>query len=321
MVNARVTIDPTSLQPTYGVEIGRPGVSYALTIANRLGFDSETLVVAKSLLPEGHRHIESLIKALEHELNLAQQNKFSMQESLSSVELSKVQLRLQLEEFNTQKTILMDEARDELMSWAEKIRKQLLKAEKSLAKTQPKETLHKQLDLLNLVNKELKSKKPTYVNKDSENDWVNKLKAGDYVQIRGIEQAVRIVAPPNQKGDIYVLIGSIKSKLASYQLERKVDFQPISTPKSVSVTRSVTSREGIQLDLRGYRISDGRERLTKFIDSALLQRLIYVRIIHGSATGAIRSMVRDLLDNHPSVDKFYPEQNSTTDGATIVELK
>jgi len=321
MVNARVTIDPTSLHPTYAVEIGRPGVSYALTIANRLGLDSQTLLVAKSLLPEGHRHIESLLKALEHELHLAQQKKFSMQESLSSVELSKVKLRLQLEEFNAQKTILMDEARDELMAWAEKIRKQLLKAEKSFTKTQPKETLNKQLDLVNLINKELKSKAPTYINKDSENDWVKKLKAGDYVQIRGIEQAVRIVAPPNQKGDMYVLIGSIKSKLTSYQLERKVDFQPISTPKSVSVTRSVTSREGIQLDLRGYRISDGRERLTKFIDSALLQRLISVRIIHGSATGAIRSMVRELLDNHPSVGKFYPERNSTTDGATIVELK
>ncbi|MQF65266.1 hypothetical protein FIM04_04025 [SAR202 cluster bacterium AC-409-J13_OGT_754m] len=321
MVNARVTMNPTNLQPTYALEIGRPGVSYALTIANRLGLDSETLVVAESLLPEGHRHIESLLKALEHELELTQQKKVATQEALFLAEKSKVELRHQLEEFNAQKTILMGEARDELIAWAETIRKQLLRAERASGRAQPKETIHEQLDLLGLITKELKSKKPLYVNKDVEHDWVNKLKPGDYVQIRGIEQAVKIVTPPNQKGDLYVLIGSIKSKLPSYQLERKVDFKPISTTTRVSVTRSVNSREGMQLDLRGYRISDGRERLTKFIDSALLQRLTSVRIIHGSATGAMRSMVRELLDNHPSVEKFYPEQNSTTDGATMVELR
>ena len=81
--------------------------------------------------------------------------------------------------------------------------------------------------------------------------------------------------------------------------------------------RSVAS----SLDLRGARVDEALDALTRYLDDAGLAGLDKVLIIHGMGTGAVRDAVRAAAADHPLVKSLRPgERGEGGDGATIVEL-
>jgi len=59
----------------------------------------------------------------------------------------------------------------------------------------------------------------------------------------------------------------------------------------------------------------------KYLDDASLSALTQVRIVHGSGTGVLRQLVRDMLYSHPLVKSFRPgEKGEGGNGVTIVRL-
>jgi DNA mismatch repair protein MutS2 len=82
-------------------------------------------------------------------------------------------------------------------------------------------------------------------------------------------------------------------------------------------SRSVAS----SLDLRGARVDEALEALSRYLDDAGLAGLDRVTIIHGMGTGALRDAVRSEAGAHPLVTETRPgERGEGGDGATIVSL-
>jgi DNA mismatch repair protein MutS2 len=75
------------------------------------------------------------------------------------------------------------------------------------------------------------------------------------------------------------------------------------------------------LDLRGARVDEALEALSRYLDDAGLAGLEKVVIIHGLGTGALRDAVRATAADHPLVRSVRPGQRGEGgDGATILEL-
>jgi DNA mismatch repair protein MutS2 len=77
-----------------------------------------------------------------------------------------------------------------------------------------------------------------------------------------------------------------------------------------------------ECDLRGLRFDEAMNELTSFLDSAVLNNLDTVYIIHGLGTGALRQGVQDMLKRFSfaeEVEYARPEQGGY--GCTIVKLK
>ena len=75
------------------------------------------------------------------------------------------------------------------------------------------------------------------------------------------------------------------------------------------------------LDLRGARVDEALEALSRYLDDAALAGLEQVVVIHGLGTGALRDAVREQASAHPLVKTFRPgERGEGGDGATIVRL-
>jgi DNA mismatch repair protein MutS2 len=65
VVNASLQFDPDRIEPTYQFLKGRPGRSYGLALARRLGFPSELLDRAEGHLPRDEARMEELLSTLE----------------------------------------------------------------------------------------------------------------------------------------------------------------------------------------------------------------------------------------------------------------
>jgi DNA mismatch repair protein MutS2 len=75
------------------------------------------------------------------------------------------------------------------------------------------------------------------------------------------------------------------------------------------------------LDLRGARVDDALELLSRYLDDAALAGLDSVTVVHGLGTGALRDAVRTSAAANPLVRDVRPgERGEGGDGATIVSL-
>ena len=112
--------------------------------------------------------------------------------------------------------------------------------------------------------------------------------------------------------------------LNKYLLDKSEDLFNTKSKSNVVVgfKNKKSSSVSAELDLRGLMVSEGIDRLDKYLDDAYLAGLSPVTVIHGKGTGALRSAVHNHLKGHRHVKGFrlgqYGEGES---GVTIIELK
>lgn len=155
------------------------------------------------------------------------------------------------------------------------------------------------------------------------------LKPGEKVRIKS-NGMVGEIAKVSSKA-IVVNIGNISSKLTPDKVERITsneyrDAVKTIAPKvsSVHIDSSITERKlnfSPELDVRGERLNDAIEKVTRYIDDAVMLGIPGVRIIHGKGTGVLRDEIQKLLRTMPGVEKVADEhiQFGGT-GVTVVTL-
>ena len=79
---------------------------------------------------------------------------------------------------------------------------------------------------------------------------------------------------------------------------------------------------GMEIDLRGQRVEEGLEALDRYLESAYLAGLLYVRIIHGKGTGRLRSYIREALADSAHVKRWENAGDKEGgEGVTIAHLQ
>ena len=74
--------------------------------------------------------------------------------------------------------------------------------------------------------------------------------------------------------------------------------------------------------MRGQRADEALDALDRYLDSAYLAGLPWVRVIHGKGTGKLRQVVRQALSQHPHVSSFESGSDKEGgDGVTIARLR
>ena len=135
------------------------------------------------------------------------------------------------------------------------------------------------------------------------------LKAGEKVRVKAngmVGEVVKVSAKA-----VVVTIGNISSKMPLDKVERitsnefksavKENARPVS---SVKVDSSLSERKlnfSTELDVRGERLNDAVEKVTRYIDDAIMLNVSSVRIIHGKGTGVLRDELQKLIRTMPGV--------------------
>ena len=164
------------------------------------------------------------------------------------------------------------------------------------------------------------------LNQTTNNEGPRPLQANDYVRMKG-QTTVGQIQKVNGN-EATVIFGHITTNVKLNRLE------PAEAPqkeKNVAATFvSVQTRNEIrnttlnfkeQLDVRGMRGDEAIQAVTYFIDDALVARASRVKILHGTGTGALKTVIRQYLNTMPPVADFYDEDiRFGGAGITIVEL-
>ena len=155
------------------------------------------------------------------------------------------------------------------------------------------------------------------------------LKVGEKVRIKD-NGMVGEVTKVSAKA-VVVIIGNISSKMPHDKVERitsnefKSAVKEVARPVSaIKVDSSINERKlnfSTEIDVRGERLNDAVEKVTRYVDDAIMLGVSNVRIIHGKGTGVLRDELQKLLRTMPGVASVRDEhiQFGGT-GVTIVNF-
>lgn len=151
---------------------------------------------------------------------------------------------------------------------------------------------------------------------------------GCNVRIKG-QTSVGEVMEVNGKNAI-IAFGSIKTTVKLDRLERtnaqpkQADVSAKSTFISVQTQDSMYEKKlhfKQDIDVRGMRGDEALQAVTYFIDDAILVGMSRVRILHGTGTGILRTLIRQYLETVPGVRHFADEHIQFGGaGITVVDL-
>lgn len=309
--NATVAFDAERLEPTFRLEYGHPGPSYALTIGERLGLPAAVIARARTHLSEESRRLETLLADLaarerEAERRTAEATRREAEAGAALEGARLATLRAQREAAEVRRAAHA-EARAFLADARHRVGHELerLKTEEA-TRRQAQEAYHR----LRRAEAELATPVET---------GTGPVGAGE-VQLRGLGLRGRVVA--EAQGMVTVQAGRLTVRVPRSEVEA-VPTGPGATRTSSGVAISLPSRQDVprELHLRGFVTDEARGAVEKFLDDAVVAGHPAVRLVHGKGTGALKRAIDACLRAHPLVSAFRtapPAEGGS--GVTVVEL-
>ena len=327
-INASMEFDVETLRPTYKFLLGIPGRSNALEISKRLGLDQSIIDAAASLTTEDSQELNDMIADLVERRNAVLAQQVQLAQQVIENRQMKNDYEQKLEKMETEKARTLEEVKKEANHIVADSRKKADKIIADLRKMQLDGVAVKENKLmdakgaLNAMRQEPSAENNRVLRKAKKAKSQN-IEAGDTVLVREYGQQ-GTVKRKLKDGKFEVQMGILKMVLAEDEIEKQNVAEVKSEQKAAPKPRVNTSKAvnranaSATLDLRGQRYEAAMSELDQFIDSALLNNLPSVEIIHGKGTGAIRQGVQEYLRSHRAVKNFNftgPDQ-----GATYAEL-
>ena len=322
MENGSLEFDRQTLAPTYKLQIGIPGSSYAVEIARRLGMPSDICDHAAESLGQTERSLADLIASLETDLAKVRQDKAELSERLQKAEAFEQEYADKIKQFEDQ----IDQARSQALSQTNELldrtRRETERLVAEIRKTQADEKAVKKIHKVigerkrhtDKLTGKIERKHQPEINPASFN-------VGDKVHIISL----------NKDGEIEEVIGKAKARVAVGAVSTTVDLRnltkletPAISVKKTTGYKADTSESGMspEIHLRGMTVDEALEALDRFIDQAVLANLGQIYVIHGKGTGTLRRTLSDYLKNHPEVDSLrLGNWNEGGAGVTIAKLK
>ena len=326
LVNGRMRFDVKKLEPLYQLEIGKPGSSFALEIAGKIGLSEQLIKSAKKKVGTDAVELDRLLTELE------QEKKFYEEQS---------------REFENKNTVLEQTIKNykELHSDLGDRKKEILNEAKIEAKNLLKETNQKVENLIREIKENKAEKEKTKKLRENVRSFENEIKiekvkkkveefmvvggvigSGDFVRIKGqlpVGEVLQI-----GKKHVEVIFGDLKSKIKLNRLEKisKGTFKKIEKEQSSAIRGiDINARKANfnpDLDVRGKRADEALMVLGRFLDDAMLSGASIIRIIHGKGDGILRQVLREELSSYQEVRTFHDEHADRGGaGITVIEFK
>ena len=328
MVNGAMLFNTKDLEPLFELKIGRPGSSFTVEIAKKIGFTAQILRKIEQKADRRQLDFEEQLQQLDVEKKEIAQKKREIEASdaILTETLNKYQYlydhldgkknkilkdaeKKAQEIINNSNQLIEQTIRDIKEAQADQqktrgIRQKLEKEKELLLKSESEKTVHV---IHKEVRKDLKPKEKPKAEKSKA------IVVGQPVLIKG-QKNVGILEEIKGKKSM-VSFGNMSMSIALSRLEgiSKARARELQRKQSSNYSKMATDFSeraasfNIKLDVRGLRVDEAIDTIQRYIDDAILLRIFEVQILHGKGTGALRQTIRDYLSGIPEIESYKDE--------------
>ena len=335
VVNASVGFDESTLQPTYELQIGVPGASAGINIAQRLGLNPTIIDAARARLGSQARDVGQFLDRLHAELREAEGERLRLRTREEEIQREKAHLAVEGKKEQQAKVKEMEKKLDSLLRDFEYHVHEMVNAiqDRAAAQKVSKDAERRISKLRREFREQFDSAVVAHTSGADQGDphaqpqLVKHVAEGDTVKLKSVGRPA-VVARRIDDNHFEVEIGAMKMRIArddiAEVLVRSSD-SPIKAARARGISVSLESENQSipsEINVIGRTVDDATREVEKFVDRAFLAGLPRVRVVHGSGMGILRKALRQYLQKHPHVESVTePPQNEGGGGATIIELR
>lgn len=325
IVNGAMRFDMQNLEPEYALEVGRPGSSFALELAQKSGVQGEVIKNAKSKLGAGQLDIEKLLNKLERQKqDLKEREKKIKAQEVKVNQLEKKYSELK-DSIETKKQEIIEKARTEASNLLKSTNREIEKTIRHIkeSKAEKKETKKVRTALANYSEKVSKSSKKKQAPEVKVEE--GEIKVGSYALLDDSTMPVEVVEIKGKEAKIiaggftsFVKLNRLRkvSNKEARTKERKHSF----SKRSINLVDKRANFSSV-LDVRGKRGEEVLILLDNFLDDALMLDQTEIRVLHGKGNGILRDLVRNQLRGYSFIKSFEDEHVERGGaGITVVTL-
>lgn len=331
VVNASLQFDPDRIEPTYQLLKGRPGRSYGLAIARRLGFPSALLDKAEGHLPKDEVRMEELLATLERKEKEAARLVDSLTRERAQAKHLEEGLQEREEQLKSRERTARARAEEEARQLLLDARREVEEAIKDVRAARERAQVEE--EALEAADRKARRRveeaalrhRPEREGKAGplRNQW---FQHGDRVSLTGTGSKGTVVEIREDRAVVETAGVRLQVSTADLVLlgppagdQRKPSS---SSSPLASSWQGPEAEPETEVDLRGLRVSEVGIEVDRALDQAVMGGLGELRIIHGKGTGALRESISEMLANDGRVSDFRmggPAEGGA--GVTIVRLR
>jgi len=302
VVNASLQFDTERMEPTYRLVKGRPGRSFGIAIARRLGFPGEVLDRAEAYREEGGADLDEVLERLERQ----EEEVKALVRELETERAATARLRAEVE--GREHTLTQAErSADERAQ--EEARKLLLeaRAEVEEAIRQLREASEEGASLEEAAKdarrrvEQAARRHPKRGPRPKRDDEVA-VAAGDPVRIESTGSRGKVLEVRDDR--VLVESGALRIEVSLADLAVLDEGEITAGPERRGWSSYAAAAARTETDLRGMRLHEMEIELGRALDEAIVGGLSELRIIHGKGTGALRARAGELLAGDSRVREF-----------------
>lgn len=347
IANGAMMFDVQNIRPLFRLEIGKPGSSFAVEIARKIGLPEEIIRSASEKAGSDHINIEKQLREIARDRRYWEQKRDRIRLTDRKVEELERTYAEQLSKIRAERAEILRRAKEEAQQLVAEANKQIENTIRTIREAQAEKELtrlaRKELDEFRERTEQADTVSPereAEVLREMERIERRRQRREERRGQRGEAKAQPSAAPePPKPREVTVgakvrmagqeMVGVVqsvkggKAQVAFGQILTMVDkarLTVVSNSEYREATRPQTARTVVSvdvaarklrfrdhIDVRGMRAAEAVEAVQDLVDDALMVGVSTVTILHGKGTGALKEEIRRYLRTVPEVASVADE--------------
>ena len=349
VINGAMLYDRHEMRPLFKLEIGNPGSSFAVEIARKIGLPESVIDEAINNVGEDYVNMDKYLQDVVRDKRYWEGKRQNIRQKEKRIEELEAKYEEELSHLSQQRKEILQEAKGEAKQILEQanaaVENTIRKIKESQADKEKTKEARKELEAFKQKANEEEGKKSKVdekierlqqkernrqkQNKETEKPKEKEITVGQTVRLKGQKSPGTVLEIKGNNA--LVGFGGLKTNVKLSQLEAvsnnmlKKEASQKSSYISEQTTADIRERNlkfKREIDVRGMRGDEALQAVSYFIDDAIMLNVDQVRILHGTGTGALRSLIRDYLKAIPEVQSAVDEHVEFGGaGITVVKMR
>lgn len=354
VINGAMMFDVQNIRPLFRLEIGKPGSSFAIEIARKIGLPEAIIASAREKVGSEHIDIEKQLREIARDKRYWEQKREKIRQTDRKVEELEQSYHERLAAIREERRAILHEAKTRAKELIAEANRQIEGTIRGIREAQAeKEQTRSLRQSFNEFKDSVEEVDSAENSEQIEREMERIARRRQRREERKANKSEQTVTAETEAKKLPVEVGSKvrlvghegvgvvqsmrgkKAQVAFGQMLTTVDvvrLEVISSAEYHRATRPQAPRTVIgteisqrrldfkgTIDVRGERVVDALDRVRDFIDDALMVGVGSVTILHGKGTGALKDEIRRYLRTVPAVQSAvddHPDHGGS--GITIV---